>query len=333
MSDKTAAKTPLAKGKNSQKWHEFWVSDLARVLLLVVLILVELAVFSKNPRFFTVNNLLDALRTYTEIGIVAIGMTFVILTGGIDLSVGSLLALVSVTVGFSYQAGCPFGLSLLLGIVVGCIGGLFNGLMIVYGKMHAFVVTLGTYSLYRGLAYGLTNAEAVSVFPDFFSVFGNSYLGGVVPVQLLIYLGIAAVMWIIFKLMPYGTNVSAIGYNENAARFSGIRVRRDKVMVYVISGLMVAFAAIIYTSRMSTARGNAGENMELYAITAVILGGTDINGGRGTLEGTLLGTVVLALMKNGLAMLDIRNDWALFVTGFIVLASMLLNQVMQRQSD
>lgn len=322
----------LAERKSGEfDWREFLASDQARTVLLLLIIVMELLIFSRSPRFLQVSNLLDAVRTYTEIAIISIGMTFVILTSGIDLSVGSLLALVSVTVGFSYKAGCPFGASLLLGLAVGFLGGLFNGVMIVYGKLHAFVVTLGTYSLYRGMAYGLTNAEAVSEFPGYFAVFGNSYIGGVIPVQIVIYLALAVVMWVIFKLTPYGTNVSAIGYNEGAAKFSGIRTKRARVLVYVISGLMVAVAAIIYTSRMSTARGNAGENMELYAITAVILGGTDINGGRGTLEGTILGTIVLALMKNGLAMLGVRNDWALLVTGLIVLFSMLLNRAMEKK--
>lgn len=325
----------LLAEEKSQKfdWREFLASNQARTILLLIFIAIELMIFSRSPNFLSMSNLLDAVRTYTEIAVISIGMTFVILTGGIDLSVGSLLALVSVTVGFSYQAGCPFGLSMILGLAVGFIGGLFNGLMIVYGKLHAFVVTLGTYSLYRGLAYGLTNAEAVSEFPGYFTFFGNSYIGGKIPTQIVIYFALAAVMWVIFKLTPYGTNISAIGYNESAARFSGIRVKRDRVLVYVISGLMVAIAAIIYTSRMSTARGNAGENMELYAITAVILGGTDINGGRGTLEGTILGTVILALMKNGLAMLGVRNDWALFMTGLIVLLSMVLNQAMEKKKE
>ena len=325
---------PAKQVNNKKRFDikEFAKTDKARMIILIAIIVIEVIVFSSNPKFLTASNLLDAFRTYTEIAIIALGMTFVLMSDGIDLSVGSLLALVSITIGFTHKAGCPLAVSLLLGMLVGALGGLFNGVVIVYGKVHAFVVTLGTFSLYRGRAYGLTNAESYSDFPAWFGFFGNSYIGGVLPVQFVIYILLAVTMFVIFKMMPYGTHVSALGYNSVAAKFSGIRVNRDKIMVYMISGILVGIAAVIYTSRMSASRGNAGENMEMYAIAAAVLGGTSMSGGHGSLEGTIVATFILALMKNGIAMLGFKNDWALFITGALVLASMILNRVMQQNS-
>lgn len=318
----------MSKNLNASKksWVEFMATDEARIVLLFAVIAIEVIVFSADGFFLTFDNVMAAFKAYIEIGIIALGMTFVLMTGGIDLSVGSLLALVSITIGFSHRAGCPFVLSILLGILVGILGGAFNGLLVVYGELHPFIVTLGTFSLYRGLAYGITNAEGFADFPEWFGFFGNTNIGGVVPVQFVIYILVAFLMWVLFRRMPFGTRISGIGYNSTASEFSGVKINREKLKVYILNGLLVAVAAVIYTSRTNTARGNAGENMEMYAITAVVLGGTYITGGHGTMFGTVLGTIILAFLKNGFSMIGIKNDLALFATGFIILASMILNR-------
>ena len=302
-------------------------------MLLIIIIMVEIAVFSQYSNFLSMSNLCEALRAAVEIGIIALGMTFVIMTAGIDLSVGSLLALVSVAIGFSYQAGVPFPLSIVLGIAVGILGGLLNGVLIVYFNLHPFVVTLGTYSLFRGIAYAATNAGAVSVFPEAFGIIGRYYFFGIVPTQVIILIAITIAIWILFKRTPFGTYVSAIGYNEQATMFSGISVKKVKLFVYVLMGLLVAVAAIIYTSRFSTARGNAGIGMELNVIAAAVLGGTDIKGGKGGITGTFLGVVILALLKNGLAMMSVRGDWAMIVTGAVLVIGMLFNRLFEKQND
>ena len=315
------------KSKDTKKnLMEFIATDKARILLLFVIIGIEVIIFSKDGYFLTFSNIMTTIKAYIEIGIIALGMTFVLMTGGIDLSVGSLLALVSITIGFTYKAGCPFILSLLLGILVGLLGGAFNGLLIVYGQLHPYIVTLGTYSLYRRLAYGITNAEGFAEFPEWFGFFGNTNIGGTVPVQFVTYALLAFLMWVLFRRMPFGTKVSGIGYNSTASKFSGVLINREKLKVYILNGFLVAIAAIIYTSRTNTSRGNAGENMEMYAITAVVLGGTYITGGHGTMFGTILGTIILAFLKNGFSMIGIKNDLALFATGVIILASMILNR-------
>lgn len=316
--------------KNSKdtkrSWAEFMATDQARIVLLFVVIAIEVIVFSSDGFFLSFSNVMTAFKAYIEIGIIALGMTFVLMTGGIDLSVGSLLALVSITIGFSHKAGCPFVPAILLGIAVGVLGGAFNGILVVYGELHPFIVTLGTFSLYRGLAYGITNAEGFAEFPEWFGFFGNTNMGGLIPVQLIIYVLVAFLMWLLFRKMPFGTKISGIGYNSTASEFSGVKINREKLKVYILNGLLVAIAAVIYTSRTNTARGNAGENMEMYAITAVVLGGTYITGGHGTMFGTILGTIILAFLKNGFSMIGIKNDLALFATGLIILASMILNR-------
>ncbi len=315
------------------KFQIFIRKESARIYMLLLIILVECIIFSSTGYFFTISNIFDAIRASVEIGLIALGMTFVIMTTGIDLSVGSLLALVSVTIGFSYQAGCPFILSLLLAILVGIIGGAFNGALIVYGKLHPFVVTLGTYSFYRGIAYATTDAGAVSVFPEGYAYVGRAYVLGVIPVQVVIFVIITIIIWGLSKKTPFGTYVTAMGYNEEAAKFSGVDVRKFKLLVYILIGFLVAIAAIVYTSRVSTARGNAAIGMELNVIAAVVLGGTDIKGGKGTIIGTFLGVIILAFLKNGLAMLSIRGDWALCVTGIVLLLGILLNRVLEVKAE
>lgn len=315
------------------KFQVFIRKESARICLLLLIIVVECVVFSSTGYFFTASNIFDALRASVEIGLAALGMTFVIMTTGIDLSVGSLLALVSVTIGFSYQAGCPFVLSLVLGLLVGIAGGAFNGALIVFGKLHPFVVTLGTFSFYRGIAYAATNAGAVSVFPESYAFVGRAYIMGVIPVQVAIFFVITVLIWVLSKKTPFGTYVTAIGYNEEASKFSGVHVKKYKMLVYILIGLLVAIAAIIYTSRVSTARGNAAIGMELNVIAAVVLGGTDIKGGKGTIIGTFLGVVILAFLKNGLAMLSIRGDWALCVTGIVLLLGILLNRALEVRQE
>ena len=169
------------------------------MIILIAIIVIEVIVFSSNPKFLTASNLLDAFRTYTEIAIIALGMTFVLMSDGIDLSVGSLLALVSITIGFTHKAGCPLAVSLLLGMLVGALGGLFNGVVIVYGKVHAFVVTLGTFSLYRGLAYGLTNAESYSNFPAWFGFFWQQLYRRSASGSIVIYILLAIIMFVILR--------------------------------------------------------------------------------------------------------------------------------------
>jgi rhamnose transport system permease protein len=300
------------------------------VVLLGVLIVLMVAMSLLSPLFFTVGNLLNTSRFFVEVGLMALGMTLIIITGGIDLSVGSNLALVSVAVGFSYAAGLPLPLAIVFGLVVGLAAGLFNGLFITLLDLHPLVVTLGTFALFQGLAYGLTNAEAVSDFPGWFAYFGQAYFGPV-PLQLFIFILAVAVVWLILSRTSFGRYVYAIGNNEEAARFSGVPVRKVKLALYAGIGLLVAMASVIYTSRVYTARGDSGLGLELDVISAVVLGGASIYGGSGSIGGTVLGVLIIATLRNGLVLAGVPSTWQVFVLGILLLVAVFLNEFFRRR--
>jgi rhamnose transport system permease protein len=302
------------------------------LVLLGVLIVLVLVMSLLSPLFFTLGNLLNTSRFFVEVGLMALGMTLIIITGGIDLSVGSNLGLSSVAVGFTFAAGLPLPLAILFGLVVGTAAGLFNGLFITLLELHPLVVTLGTFALFQGLAYGVTGAEAVSNFPAWFAYFGQSYFGPI-PGQLFVFVVAVAVVGLILSRTRFGRYVYAIGNNEEAARFSGVPIRRVKIALYSGIGLLVGMAAVIYTSRVSTARGDSGLGLELAVISAVVLGGASIYGGSGTIAGTVLGVLIIATVQNGLILAGVPSTWQLFVLGVLLLVAVFLNEFFRQKEE
>jgi rhamnose transport system permease protein len=302
------------------------------LVLLGVLIVLVLAMSLLSPLFFTLGNLLNTSRFFVEVGLMALGMTLIIISGGIDLSVGSNLGLSSVAVGFTFAAGVPLPLAILFGLVVGTAAGLFNGLFITLLELHPLVVTLGTFALFQGLAYGVTGAEAVSNFPAWFAYFGQAYLGPI-PGQLFVFVVAVAVVWLILSRTRFGRYVYAIGNNEEAARFSGVPIRRVKIALYSGIGVLVGMAAVIYTSRVSTARGDSGLGLELAVISAVVLGGASIYGGSGTIAGTVLGVLIIATLQNGLILAGVPSTWQLFVLGVLLLVAVFLNEFFRQKEE
>lgn len=303
-----------------------------RTLGLAALLVAELALISLFvPGYFSLYGLLDASRQFAEAGLVALGMTLVIITGGIDLSVGSLLALVSVTIGFSNQAGLPLPAAIVAGLAVGLSGGFFNGLMVTVLQLHPLVVTLGTFALYRGIAFAVSNANAVSSFPDWFNVFGQNDVSGI-PLQLMLFVVLAVVFSILLSRTQFGRYIYAIGNNEVTARFSGVNTAAVKVAVYTLAGFMVSLGALIYTSRISSARGNAGYGLELTVIAMVVLGGTKITGGSGSILGTTIGVLVLAYLQDGLSFAGVRADWGLVVIGLFLITGVFFNEFFRKDA-
>jgi len=303
------------------------------MVLLAVLIMLVVVMALIEPLFLSVGNLLNTSRFFVEVGLMALGMTLIIITGGIDLSVGSNLALVSVAVGFSFAAGLPLPLAILFGLVVGVAAGFFNSVFITFLDLHPLVVTLGTFALFQGLAYGLSGAQAVSNFPAWFAYFGQAYLLNVVPGQLIIFVVAVAVVWVILARTSFGRYVYAIGNNEEAARFSGVPIRRVKIALYSGIGLLVGMAAVIYTSRVSTARGDSGLGLELDVISAVVLGGASIYGGSGTIGGTVLGVLIIATLRNGLILAGVPSTWQLFILGILLLVAVFLNEFFRKTEE
>jgi rhamnose transport system permease protein len=304
---------------------------LSREGVLLVVLLALVVVFAiASPLFL--GNLLNTSRSYVEVGLVALGMTLIVVSGGIDLSVGALLALVSVVVGFASANGVPLVLALVLGLVVGVACGAFNGAFITLLDLNPLVVTLGTFALFRGLAFVVSNAGAVSSFPDWFAVFGQYYLGPV-PLQLFLLVAAAIGIGLMLARTRYGRYVFAIGHNPRAVRFSGVPVGRVVLSLYAVMGLLVAVAAIIYTSRVSSARPDSGLGLELDVIAAVVLGGASIRGGSGTILGTMLGVCIIAVLRNGLFMAGVSATWTLVAVGVALIVAVFVNEAFRGRAD
>jgi len=296
--------------------------------LLLVVVLVVLSF--QSDRFFTVSNLLNQGRLMTETGLIAIAMTFVIATGGIDLSVGSILGLVAILTGvFWHNVGMPLGLAAVAAIAVGTFAGFVNGLIITRFRVPPLIATLATLALYRGLAEGISQARSVRGYPDWFYVLGQGEVLGV-PTQLWILVAAAVVASVILAYTRWGRTVYAIGSNEVASRFSGLSVEKTKLALYTASGFAAAVAAVIFVSRVSTTRSDMGTGIELDAITAVVLGGTSIFGGRGTILGTVIGLCLIQSLKNGLSLAGVKGDGTIMLIGAVLILAILASNLFER---
>lgn len=299
--------------------------------LLLVVALIVLAM--QSDRFFTADNLLNQGRLMAEVGLVALTMTFVIVSAGIDLSVGSILGLVAILVGvFWHNVGLPLPLAIVLGLAVGALAGFVNGLIITRFSVPPLIATLATLALYRGLAEGISQARSVRGYPEWFFELGQGELLGV-PVQLWIFIIAVAIAGGILGLTIFGREVYSIGANEIAAHFSGIRVDRVKLLIYTASGLVAALAAIVFVSRVSTTRSDMGTGLELDVITAVVLGGTSIFGGRGTIIGTVLGLFLMQALKNGLALAGVKGDGTIVIIGIVLIGATLISNLFMSSDD
>jgi rhamnose transport system permease protein len=299
--------------------------------LILVIALVILGL--QNERFFTGANLLNQGRLMTEVGLVAIVMTFVIITGGIDLSVGSIFGLSAILLGVAWQKlGLPLPAAMALAVVAGTIAGLVNGIILTRYAVPPLIATLATLALHRGLAEGVSKAQSVRGFPEWFFFFGQGEALGV-PTQLWLFAIVAIIGAFILHLTAFGRTTYAIGNNEAAAAFSGLPVQRTKLLIYAASGLVSALAAVVFVSRVSTTRSDMGSGLELDVITAVVLGGTSIFGGRGTVLGTILGLVLIQVLKSGLALAGVKGDGTIVIIGAVLILAVLISNYLSRYSS
>ncbi len=277
--------------------------------------------------FGTVDRQFDILRHSCEIGLLALALTPVILTAGIDLSVGSLLGLCAILFGkFWHDAGMAIPLAAALALTCGALGGALNAILITTLRLPPLIVTLGTYSLFRGLAEAITRgAITYTDFPAGFLFVGQERWFGL-PTQAWLFLFVAIAVWLLVHRTTFGRSFRAIGFAPEGARYAGLPVERRVALAYILAGLIAALAAIIYTARLGQAKADAGMGYELFAITAVVLGGTSIFGGNGSVHGTLLGVAAIAVLKNGLACLPavMRLNAAEEMSGLLTGALLLL---------
>ena len=307
-----------------QQNHVQLIQKLAPLIGLVVLC-ITLSQLSDN--FLTTSNLLTVMRQVSINALIAFGMTYVILTAGIDLSVGSMLALAGVICAALISSGMDAVSACGLTLLAGAAMGMLNGLIVTRGRAAPFIATLATMTIFRGLTQAYTEGRPISgMNSELFDLIGNGYVLSLIPIPVVIMFIVFGIAWFILNRTAFGRHTYAVGGNEEASRISGVRVDRIKIMVFTLSGLMAALAGIVLTSRLDSAQPTAGVGYELDAIAAVVLGGTSLSGGRGWIIGTLIGALLIGVLNNGLNLLNVASAYQLVTKGVVILLAVLLDR-------
>lgn len=294
------------------------------IILVLLAMVVLLSLLS--PVFLTTNNIISLVQQITINMFIALAMSLVIITGGIDLSVGSIVALSStITVGLIVNNGIPLFIAILIGLVIGVITGLLNGVIITKFKLPPFIVTLATMNVVRGIAYIYSGGSSIRITGDSFTNLGTSQLFGVLPIPILYMIVFIILFSILLSKSKFGTYIYAIGGNREAARLSGINTLKTEIIVYTIAGFMAAFAGIVLAARMYSGQPSVGQGYEMDAIAASVLGGVSMAGGKGNISGTVFGAIVIGIVSNGLNLLGISSFWQLVVMGIIILAAVIVD--------
>jgi len=294
-------------------------------LLVVALLLLIVLGNALSPFFLTAGNFGNLIAALMEVAIMALPMTLIIIAGEIDLSVESMAGLASALLGFMWAAGWPMEVAIPVVLVVGIVGGLLNGFLVARGRLPTLVVTLGTLALFRGLALIILGPRGVSDFPPGFTEIGFGKVpGSDIPWPFVIFLALALVLGVVLHRSWIGRQVYAIGKNAGAARYSGVRVARVKIALFMLTGLIAAVAGVILTSRLSSARADAGQGMTLTVVTVVLLGGVNIFGGSGSIPGVVLAVLVVAVMQNALRLAGVSVDVQSIALGLLLIVSVVI---------
>lgn len=301
--------------------------NLSQYGIVAALIIICVVLAMTTPRFLTVANLMNIGTQVSINALLAFGVTFVIITGGIDLSLGSMVAVTGVVAAsFAHPDTYPLVVPILVGLLAGLVLGAFNGLVITKSKVPPFIVTLGTMTIGRGLALILSKGRPVSNLSDSFNFIGGGQVFGI-PFPIIILILAFIVCSVILQKTVLGRYMYAVGGNEQAARASGIRVSNVKMWVYTICGILSAMGGILLTSRITTGQPNAGAGFELDAIAAAIIGGTSTSGGTGTMTGTLIGALLIGVISNGLDLLNVTSYYQQVVMGVIIIGAVVLDSL------
>lgn len=289
-------------------------------LLILALVLTLL-----SDRFLTLSNLTNIFRQTSLNAIIAVGMTFVIITGGIDLSVGSTLAFSGAVVASLLVKGTPVIIAVGAGLLIGAVIGLINGLLVTRGRIAPFITTLAMLTILRGATLVYTDSRPITGLGDVFRWIGWGYLGRI-PIPIFLTVVVLVVSYYVLTQTKLGRYIYAVGGNEEASRLSGINVSKILIMAYVICGLLAALSGIISASRLDSATPTAGSGAELDAIAAVVLGGTSLAGGVGTVMGTFIGALIIGMLNNGLNLLNVSSNYQLVAKGLVILVAVLLDR-------
>ena len=295
------------------------------ILIGFVVLCIALSIVS--PAFLTEGNILNILRQVSTNANLALGMTLVIIICGIDLSVGSIVALSgTVAGGLIAFSGVSIPVAVFVGVLVGTLAGAFNGVLVAYTGIPAFIVTLGMYNIARGAAYVYTGGQPIRVMNADFNVIGAGYLGPI-PLPVIYSFVFLLVTAIILNKTKLGRHIYAVGGNKEAARFTGIKIKRVEIFVYTFTGFLSAFSGVVLAARMFSGQPTVGIGFELDAIAAVVLGGTSMTGGIGKIGGTLIGVLVIGVLNNGLNLLNINSFWQLIIKGVVILAAVYVDMM------
>lgn len=292
---------------------------------IVALIILCAVISIVSPRFLGIANLRNLFTQISVNGVISLGMTFVILTGGIDLSVGSVVAISGAVAAATIQSTGSIILGILAALFTGIFVGFINGLVVARGKIQAFVATLATQTVFRGVTYVFTGGNPISGLSDDFIKITNSRILGI-PVPVIMTIIVFVICAYILTQTRYGRYVYAVGGNEDSARLSGISVNNIKIWVYIISGITAAIAGIIVTSRIGSAAPTPGNGYELDAIAAIVIGGTNLVGGEGTIVGTIIGVLIIGVLSNGLNLMDVSAFYQTIVKGLVILLAVLIDK-------
>ena len=304
-----------------------WTRLLGRWEVLILGALLGLIVLGNalSPFFLTANNFSNLLAALMEVAIMAMPMTLIVILAEIDLSVESMAGLSSALLGFLWAAGVPLPVGIILVLVVGLLGGVLNGTLVARFGLPSLVVTLGTLALFRGLALIVLGPRGVSDFPESFTTLGFGHVPGtLIPWPSVVFLGLALVLGIVLHRTWIGRQIYAIGKNPGAARYTGVRVARLRIALFALSGMVAALAGIILTSRLSSARADAGQGMTLTVVTVVFLGGVNIFGGSGTIPGVVLAVLTVAVMQNALRLANVTVEVQSIALGSLLILSVVI---------
>ncbi|MER6987783.1 ABC transporter permease [Saccharopolyspora hirsuta] len=318
----TTQGTDKVRERKSFGFATWW--DRVGILAVLIALVVLMALIA--PNFASVENLLNIARSISINAILAAGLTFVILTAGIDLSVGSIVAVSGVAAVLAAVGGLPTPVAVLIGILAGAAAGLGNGLLTAYLSLAAFIVTLGSMTLLRGLAYTMTDGQPIVSNTLNFRDIGNGYFAGI-PAPVVVMAIVYLVAWFVLERTKFGRHVYAVGGNAEAARLAGINVKRVMTVVYVIAGACAGLAGVIFAARVVSAQPNAGTGYELDAIAAVVLGGTSLAGGRGRIIGTLVGSVILGVLSTGLILMNVQFFTQLLIKGAVIILAVAIDSL------
>jgi ribose transport system permease protein len=301
------------------------------MMLLYVLVLIAGFITIINPVFFTTSNLLSVLKQITLVVIVAIGQTFVISSGGIDLSVGYVMAVSSIVFASLLKLGIPVAPAILIGISASTALGALNGLMVTKLRLPPFIITFGMANIAKGIVLVITQSYVIQLNNPFISFIGiNEFLG--IPIMAYFVPVFVLIGWFLLNKTVFGGHVLAIGGNETAARLSGIPVTKIKIMVYALTGIFCGIAGILITARLNGGNPNAGLTTDMDTIGAVIVGGTALSGGVGTVIGTFIGALLMGIIRNGLVLMNVDLFWQTIVTGTIVISVCAIKESLKRRA-